>query len=332
MTLLEIATLAGETVQMTDADALELAKGFAAFKYAKTFRENLWRDSVSIFPFLLDPTGDSTTPTGGNAALTALAAQGFYLLPDVVERVLAVRTAALDVIDWSGSAGQNPAARQWEGVDPARLFRDDLDAFAESGEPVRFMACGAVATMLPGTGTATVWAAAAADAGVTIRLAALNAVTNARETAAAALTTTAAAIGPTKCREIYAIAKPATNGVVYIGDADGVAVATLNADDTGAPLRVPLRLLPYPTGVTAFRAMVKRRPLTLTDNDTPDLRGIDDVLLEYTTGKLREMAGQVQTAQLNFQRADAALAAMLGTEILQTADSARLIPGEGYGE
>ena len=332
MTLLEIANLACTTVQMGDAGALEIAKAFARFKYEKTFRENLWRDSVSLFPFLLDPTGDPTTPTGGNAALTALAVQGVYMLPPSIERVLAMRTAALDVIDWSvKDASITPAARHWEGVHPTRLFQTDLDAFTQTGEPTTFVSGPALVALLPATGAATLWALNSADAGVVARLTAIDAITNTRETVAITLTTSPQAGGPDTAREILTFSKPETQGAVCLGNEDGVEILRLAADETSAPPCVPVRMMPVPSTVTAFRALVKRRPLELTDNDTPDIRGMDDVLMEYVTGKLRELCGQVQTAQVNYQRSDAALAALLGTELLQMAENPRLVPEDGFG-
>ena len=333
MTLLEIATLAAEKVRHSEAEDLALCKKFVRVRYRELFSAHLWRDSLASYAFILDPTGAAGSPTGSNAALTALAGQGIYLLPSSVDRVLAVRTATLDSVPTATElTGDNPPlGKVLSGRDMARFWSVDYDRFQDTGEAWEHLALPAVAGLSLSNDTVTVAAGSDADAGATVTVEWVSSLTNERYTTAVTLLTAGSTVAIGNARDILSVSHEALVGDLTVAVA-GATLFTVPAGQTAAPLRVPVQMLPKPEEMMGFRALVKRQPLPLAaDNDRPDIRGIAPVLLDYAVADMREWAGQVATAQASKQAGDARLASLMATEVVNADGNPRIVPEQGFG-
>lgn len=331
MTLAEIAQLACDKVRKNSPEALALAARFTRARYQQLFNDHLWRDSLSVYAFVLDPEGDSESPTGLNAVLTDLAIAGIYLLPPSVQRVLAVRSAAIDAVPWtSGSRTTAAPNLAWQGHDLSRYWLSSYDAFAAAGTAAEFVARGAVVSLSLSNDTVTLSSNAGDDAGQTVQVEWTDSLRNERTTSTLTLTTANTPITLGNAREILSVSHAALAGTLTLAIGSDT-IATVPPGATAGALRIPLELFPKPTTTSAFRVLAKRTPLPLTgDNDQPDVRGLDRPLLEYVTGDLREWMGQVATAQVSVRAGNAALAQLLATELIARPDNPCIVPENGF--
>lgn len=109
MTLDEMAQFICGKVNQTEAEDILACKGFLRRRYQVAFKDALWKDSIVQIDLTVDPTDPNN-------------ATGIVLLPEIVDRVMAVRstTRALNVQSWD------------------QYFRVDFDAFAKTGDAFEF--------------------------------------------------------------------------------------------------------------------------------------------------------------------------------------------------
>jgi hypothetical protein len=300
MTLAEIADFVCSKVGQTDAESVAAAKSFARQRYQLIWDSALWRDTQCVVAAM----------TAGTGAPTVNAEGPHLLLPEPVERVLAVRYGSDRLL----------------GVEaPGTLLLLDAQSFDETAEPIRF---SPVASALAFLDDVLAIGSLPADSGLSLRL-----TTEAADGSVAADTVTLDGTGEIRLPErvdtwLLAASKEVTSGGVdiYRGDGDTIAL-TLAAAAVQAPRRARIRLFGAPATATAVLALCKRRAPSLEEDfDVPELTGCDNALLAYVHADMLERQRQYAKAQLKAQEAAALLAIMRDGEKNQSARITRIIP------
>ncbi|MEW6303497.1 MAG: hypothetical protein AB1705_08510 [Verrucomicrobiota bacterium] len=313
MNLADMAAHVCGKVRKTDSAALAKCKGFIRQRNELIYNDQLWRDSLYQFDFTFSTTAlaDPNTAT--------VAEEGIWLLPRVVDRVVALRTS---------DRGLAPVAQEI-------LFRQDPDRFAESGNPVEFYKMSPVVWQFGVAGADAVAlyveAENAADAGSPVHVRYISVLDELiQETINAVVT---AGLGgfsgllSASVKEIVSFSKGATAGYIWLNNGTGTRYTALGAAETSHQRYPRLRIMTKPNQDTAMKALVKKRHQPLTyDYDEPDLLGIENTLLAFAQGDMLEWMRQYSKANLKFQEALGLLEAYKIKEVAQEAALRRFIP------
>lgn len=312
MTLGDMAALVCAKVRQSDAMALLRCKQFLRQRYEMIWNEEMWTDSLFRLEFSFDM---STTAVASDLPFANFFSRdvGIWHLPPTVDRILALRKTDQGV-----------------GVaDNFRFYRDTLDAFAQTGAPVAFSVEGAVVADLRGKLTTVeaegvVLNSPGGDSGAAIRIAYLD--FDGEEQILTSSNVDAGYSNTFYPQVILSASKTATNNsIAFALDGDQIAVMTAAAL---VAKRCPrIQLLPMPTDTTEFKALVKRKPLRLSDdNDEPAIRGVDNCLMEYAQADMYERGRQLGKAALKRADADKLLGQLKKIEVAQEANHCQIVP------
>lgn len=89
-----------------------------------------------------------------------------------------------------------------------------------------------------------------------------------------------------------------------------------------------LKLIPVPDVAGTLYVLVKNKWVTLTDSDSPCLRGIDNALLAFAEGDMLERGRQYAKAQAKYTEAAAAISIMRDLEKGQQQSNTVVIPAD----
>ena len=311
MTLGDMAALVCAKVRQSDATALLRCKQFLRQRYEMIWNEEMWTDSLFRleFSFDMNPAATVADLPFSNFFCRDV---GIWNLPPTVDRILALRKTDQGV-----------------GVaDSFRFYRDTLDAFAQTGAPVAFTVEGAVAADLRGKLTTVeaegvVLSAAVTDVNQIVRVVYLDFDGEEQTLTATLEEGYSNTFYPQVIQSVSKATTTAAVGVVL----DGEAVITLAAAATVAKRYPRIQLLPMPTETTEFKALVKRKPLRLSDdNDEPAIRGVDNCLMEYAQADMYERGRQLGKAALKRADADKLLGQLKKIEVAQEANHCQIVP------
>jgi len=311
MTLSDMAALVCAKVRQSDATALTRCKQFLRQRYEMIWNDELWNDSLFRLEFSFDmsPSATATSLPFPNFFSRDV---GIWHLPPTVDRILALRRTDQGV-----------------GVaDNFRFYRDTLDAFAQTGAAVAFTVDGAVAADLRGKlvsveAEGVVLSASAADAGAVVRVVYLDFDGEEQTLSATLETGYSNTFYP---QVIQSVSKPTTTAAVGVV-LDGDTIINFASTLTVAKRYPRIQLLPLPTTTTEFKALVKRKPLALTDdNDEPAIRGVANCLMEYAQADMYERGRQLGKAALKRADADKLLAQLKKIEVAQEANNCQIVP------
>lgn len=313
MTLGDMAAFVCAKVRQQDTTALARCKEFLARRYVMIWDDQLWKDSLFRleFTFRMDVVGAASMLAYGNYFSRD---GGVWQLPPSVDRVLALRKTN-DAVPVN---------------DQFRLYRETLDAFAETGEPVAFHPLPPAVADLSGSlsgveSEGVTLNSNAADGAVAVRVRYIDLdgeeqVTDINLPAAGGYS---AVFDP---QAILSMSKPATNEDVEV-ILDSEVVATFGAQETNAKKRARVRLMPMPVDNVDLAALVKVRAQLLSDDgDEPALRGIENCLLAFAQMDMLQRARQYGKAQLVGQEAVALLDQLKRIEVVQEAQSTQIVP------
>jgi len=309
MTLAEMALFVGQKVRATDPDSLTVCKQFLARRYEMIWNDQLWKDAVVPFSFSLGPGAPFYNLPNRTDSLEA----GYFFFPEMVDRVIAVRSAAGGITV----------------SDEPEYYRADLDAYAQTGTPANFLILPRCVTLFSTAAALALRLAVDADAGSTLHVTYLDGL-NERQNWSGALPSIDLVTVADSVLLVERVTKPTTTSVVVLykgNDDDAVAAAYGLQAETSFRLCLPIRVLPAPTALTAFKALVKKR-LAPFDNDSavPELGGVDNCLIAFAQADMLERARQYGKAQLKAQEAGALLAQLIRMETLQQAHRQRVTP------
>lgn len=312
MTLAEMAAFVCGKVRARDDRAVADCKGYLAQRYQMLWEDQLWKDALRGYDFTFDPLAQ----TSGDAAFQNYLCRnaGVWNLPSCVDRMLALRK-------------ENGAVAV---EDQFSFYRGGLDEFTAEGEPCKFFVLGQAAAdlsgVLDGVAAEGVYTQAEnpADEGAVLRIRYLD-----LEGEEQVLETPLVGSGYAGAHSpalILSVTKPTTVGAVsLILDSD--YVVRMTAAQTAAPRYLRLRLSPVPTEATALKALVKLKAQVLVDDDdTPQLRGIENTLLAFAQGDMLERQRRYGQAAAKMQEGLALLEQIKRTEVMQEAVTTRIVP------
>lgn len=295
MNLAELAAFVCAKARKDDAASLASCKDFLKRRDQMLWDGHLWRDSLFEFTQELDPDSD-----------TLLANTGIFLMPDNVSRVLGLRATDRPV---PVEAREN-------------YFRTSLDAFAQTGTPLEFSLLSPVVWQWHTSTNISVVSGSDDDGTARLRYIDANNETQSEESP---LSTAAV---PWGVKVLEEFTKPTTTGSVTIEKIIGsVSIATLAPEDTRAPQKQRIQLLPVPAEAETFRFLVKKKyePLA-SDYEEPRLRQSENTLIAYALGDMLQRRQQFGKARECFAEGAALLADLVSLEVDQQARNERLVP------
>lgn len=292
-----------------DTDDVTAAEKFARHWDEHIWNAALWKAALVVCDVSVDPTTNADH------------AEGIVFLPEVIDRVVAVRCA-----------NNQLAVRGQE-----HHYQMDYDAFAATGQPVEFH------ILSPAWFT---WHYTAGNRTMTITKDAADSEAQIKfllQDSTGRRTVISGSIGENS-NPMYTLPADATSVTIlsaYKGDTEqdaiiyqeeGDLLATISRGSDPLPQYARLRLLPIPT--TAFTLKVlgkaKYEPLEF-DQQEPALLNCTPALLAFIRGSLKRRGGEIGAAQLEFQEATALLQQVIQIEALQAANNQRFMPEMGYG-
>jgi hypothetical protein len=298
-----------------DTDDVAAAQKFARHWDEHIWNSALWKDSLVVCDVAVTPSTNDDH------------ADGIVFLPEVIDRVVAVRTSNNQIV----IRGQE------------HYYRMDFDSFAATGTPIEFNILPPAWVTLYMLSTITNPTAGqrcvirtidASDGTETLRI---------RFQIGTQPIKTLAGTVPTLYNYIYAnsesqtvtvfgLQKPTTTNPIRInGENVDDLYAELAAADTCSPRYQRLRLLPIPTADFTLKVLGKAKyePLDF-DQQEPALRNCTNALLAFIRGSLKRRGGENAAAQMEFQEANALLKQVEQIEALQAANNSRFMPEDGY--
>lgn len=277
----------------------------AAEKFARHWDEHIWNSA--LWKAALVACDVAVTPASNDDH-----AEGIVYLPEVIDRVVAVRSTSNQIV----VRGQE------------HYYRMDWDAFGAAGTPLEFV-------ILPPAwfsceSAVYFQSSAAADATTVIKYTYTDKATGQKFSRSSTMN---AADTDSYSPVMLQVFKPATTGILTAYRVDNDAqVAFLSATETSSPSYQRIRLIPKPTADLTVTVLGKAKyePLEF-DQQEPALRNCTNALLAFMRGSLKRRGGEIGAAQLEFAEANALVKQVEQIEALQAANNQRFIPEEGYG-
>ncbi len=319
MNLLQLANFVCAKVRHTDALSVAACKTFLNRRYQMIYDSEVWRDSLFLSTPILVP---ATSPQD---------AMGIYILPLMVDRVVAVRT----------TSGQ---------LQPANLeeyFRIDTDIYEQTGTPAQFSILSPMAWDL-GSISATfydlayVGAPGAQIAGGYQNAADLNKIITIvyQDTEGAIgtleipitadyLVTGVLSWYTISVAKIISAKKDVTIGAVALltkQAGGGTLGFAMGINDTEMPQYSRLKLTYAPTVSTQLRILFKMKWAEMADTDSPTLRGIENTLIAFAQSDMLQRERQYAKANLLAAEGINLLAKYTEKEVYQQAFDQRFTP------
>lgn len=309
MTLAEMASFVCGKVRQSDTRALAKCKGFLRQRYELIYNEALWRDSLYPFAFTFTP----------NASGVPASWESTFLMPSVVDKVVAVRTAGQEVT----AVGQEI------------LMRGNIDQFTQSGEPVEFATGAPCVALLPAAYGTHDLEMFGGDTGQAWSVYYINSSGNRiKVTGVFSAETSAIADGVSAGQLVYVVERVTKQGSTtqasLTTEFTDVSLSVCPAADSSFPQRIPVRFIPGPSAATAMKALVKKKVVPLSDDgDTPELRNVDNALIAFAQGDMWEYARQIGKANGKYQEAGAVMTQLKQLHTWQEQTLVRFVPDVG---
>lgn len=318
MTLLDMANFVCAKVRQSDALAVTRCKEFLRRRYEMIYADQLWRASLYTHHFsvpnalVLDFTPNITT-TGE---------EGMYFMPELVDRVLAVRAddAQVDVID------------------ELMLYRGSLNQYEEEGDATKFSILSPAIFWVASPNLDNMPAQfSGLDTNETLTVRWIDGQDIRHTTVVTAASGAAAFATPdedgVKLIETVTHAALAGNIVLQFDEGDTGAFQDVGrsvAGDLGFTPRQRIRIYPKPGNGAAARgyeALVKRKLIPLTDdNDVPMLTGIENCLMSLAQADMLQRSRQYGKAQIVQAEADGLFDQFKRLEVVQQANRMQILP------
>jgi len=289
-----------------DTDDVAAGKKFARHWDEHIWNAALWKAALVACDVSIDPTTNEDH------------AEGIVFLPEVVDRVVAVRCA-----------NNQLAVRGQE-----HHYQMDYDAFAATGQPVEFH------ILPPGwlTVRSTTWELSVPNiSDQTVEMAVIyydqsGTQSGQRRKLTGVYSALNADTDLNGVHLIERVFKPETAGTVLLVEDGVTTLGALASTDTASPLYQRIRLLPTPTAAFTLKVLGKAKyePLDF-DQQESALRNCVPALLAFVRGSLKRRGGEVAAAQLEFEEGNALLRQVMQVEALQAANNQRFMPEAGYG-
>lgn len=311
MNLTDMAAQVCADTGYLDTDDVAYAKTTLRQRDDMLWRMGLWKDSLAQLNLTVDPVNNADH------------AAGIIYVPELIERVVAVRT--LD---------------QWLRVSGLETFyRVDFDKFGATGSPYEFAklapAWFRVNLHTYGSDYLAFRPDSTADNNVQLQVTWYD-----QENVRYVQTLTALGImqPPSTASDsivtIESVFKPTTNGAIGIyPEGLDTALATLAAADTKSPTKQRIRIFPIPTVAGGLKLLGKVAYVPLTfDQQEPRITGSHLELMAFAKHQLLKRGGENGAAADLLLEGQALLDTLKKEELLQEANNQRIMPDTGYGD
>jgi hypothetical protein len=310
MNLIELATTVCTSVRAKDDDAVADCKMFLNNRYQMIWNGDLWRDSLYTWAGKLGAQSGDSVDLGNDWESNA---EGYYLFPQIVARVLAIRTTG-KTIDVAG-------------VD--RMFAVDPDAFLRTGTPMDYHGLSPALWVNSTSKSVRLFVTDNNDIGVqvTVRYVTLDGIRRTDTISIATKYPTVSSGLPIVPAIIEQVTKPTTSGNILVSAATGPFTITGYPTDTTLCPKARVRFLPKPSAAMTFEALVKKQAAPLTsDYDCPELRGVEQALMAFVEGDMLRRARRFNQANELYSEASTLLSALKSEATWQEETSVRLTP------
>lgn len=326
MTLAEMADYVCVKVRETDDASVATCKTFIRQRFDMVYNSQLWRESVGMISITVDPT--LSTLAGQNAA------NGIVHLPNIVDRVLAIR---------SPSREMPPELQE-------TFFRMDYDAFEQTGEPCTWHQLSKAVLTFPEDRGIYVGGFSEADMGSPYYLKWTDGDGNSYDSSANKVVQTLSSLTlltdiatkvpaygldsdtAASVRTLESFTKTVTDGSIYIyhlanGSTTEGGYISLTASQTSCQPAVRIQLVYKPTVSVVLRVLCKRKIVPVTnDNDTLCLTNVDNCILAFAQADMLQRARQYGKAQASTAEGMALLESLKTSAVVQDGTNRRVIP------
>ena len=338
MTLAELANYITTKTQLVEPDDLAAAQLFLSKRYELIYNSYLWKDALTMMTVAVNP---ATNPDH---------ALGIVLMPQQIDRVVALRTAQSSV--------------RVHGLED--FYRTDFNEFTQTGmttgefamlDPVWFScrpdpaffadhAAGRIPSGSTLTGPNAFVTISSNNAADTAPIKVVWRDNNDRYVLTAPKPVTLTPGDGSGFLEVEAVFKPVTQGTVSVlsntpqpvADTDLIinitsTLGSLAPASTRSPQHQRVRLFAIPTEPFSLMALGKK-PFVPLDYATekPLIKNLDNCLIAFGTADLLQRARQFGKAAQQMQEGAALLAELAKLEVLQATNNSRFVPDGGYGD
>ena len=300
MNLSELAQFVCSKVRQTDAVSTALCKGYLGARFQMIWDSELWRDSLVMVTTTLDPTQPSLN--------SGLDAAGVWLLPRIANKVVAIRDHD----------------RAYISRNAEEYFRMDLDEFGATGTAIHFHILPSCVAAFGSPTPVWITGTNPNDAQSLLHVRGVNAGGDMLEMDCNLGQNTN--LG--NILEITTATKKATQGfAIFTDQLKTRGYLTMDPAQTAAPQLCRVQIVEIPTRPVNLRALVKRTmPPFVNDEDVPQLRNIENVLIAFAQADMLQQTRQYAKAQLLQQEGTALLMDIKREEVYQQAATPRVIP------
>lgn len=316
MTLAEMADFVCGKVRQTDTASIAKCKSYLARRYGMIYNQELWKDSLWAYDFTFDTTDLSTDPVNiiyntlpfGNVYAVR---RGAWLFPAAVDKVVSVR------------ASNNPIPVTSE----QEFYKQDLDAYALTGPATNFIQMPKIVAYADSVSdtnddSTELLGDTAADHNLNVTCEFLD-----HEGELQSTTGRMSGFHVGAVRVLLKVTKDESTGGAYLNNSDSDVPWYRIGSNASEPLRCRIRFAPSPQETTAFKALVKLKAQSMTDDaEEPQISGIEDCLMAFVQGDMLQRARQYGKAQVVSQEALALLSQLKIAGVAQEAHDQRITP------
>lgn len=306
MTLAELASFVTSKVNQSEPEDVLACKNFLKRRFEMVWQAQLWKDSLFEFTQTLGAIADYEVTD------TWLPTKQILLLPTVFTHVVAVRTAD----------------RKLNVESSEVLYRSDVDAFADTGQPTKYRQLSpCVWEWDEAVDSLSINGPSEADSETPIVLdETLGTVTTRYSDQMQNIPTTTA---PERV-EVFTKATSDDTISLYV-NYPLVEIIQLAATDTAALKRQRIQLLGTVVAPITIRVLGKVKMPTFTaDADEPGLTGVENCLIAFAQADMLERERQYSKAKALQDQGAALLELLTKEQTKQQAYHKRLVPEDGY--
>jgi hypothetical protein len=314
MNLADLANYVCTKTQLVGDSDRDAAKLFLSTRYELIYNAYLWKDALGGLDILVDPVNNADH------------AEGIVLCPEVVDRVVAVRTAERSV--------------RVRGLED--FYRIDADRFSMTGAPVEFALLSPIWFVWRATGNATglTFNAPVDDYNVKVTYTDQDGnqfvktgggsqeeivMDGSRITVESVFKVNT---GQSPDDDMPVVVKPGYS----IYTVNGKAMA-LTFTDTRSPSYQRIQLFSKPTAAFTLSVLGKKKFVPLNfDSEEPAIKNLDNCLIAFACGDMLKRMRQFGKAQVEYQEGAMLLQELAKLETMQAANNSRIIPDGGFGD
>jgi hypothetical protein len=305
MTLAQLASYVCTKSGLTDTAAVTACKTFLSKRYELIWNSALWKDSLIGVDVTVDPSDADN-------------AEGIVFLPEVIDRVVAVRTVERSV--------------QVRGLED--YYRIDFDKFSQTGTAFEFAILSPAwfVWRSPSADQTGLGLTASADATAKIIWFDQNGVRHV-ESGTGTYFGTRLMTGTKITVESLFVDSDDPIAVFPNNDTNLDNVGEIIPPETRSPSYQRLRIFNIPDAAITLSVLGKKKFIPFDfDNEEPELKNLDNCLIAFGMAEMLQYGRRVGQAQTFLQEAEILLKELARLETVQAAHNSRFVPESGFGD